>query len=168
MKFNVFYGLHLYISQLVLLFWVISGIWISKFEVWGSTLKLSVYLQLITMGILFLHKFTWCRGLREAKNVMVEIVFNTFIGLNNLFYVSVALLSAPFGELRWVPMKKNPYGSVDLPSLVRNLWASTLFGFLGILVGMVYAPRWAILSSPILISFSLGIPFVYLSSKVVK
>lgn len=167
-KFFVFFGVHRYISELVLLVWAMAGIWISRLTFWGEAVLFNLALELVIMGIIFLHRFTWCRSLKHVQFTFIQVLFSTFVGLNHLFYTSLAVIMFPFKKSQWVPMKKNPYESTDLAFLVRSLWPSTVFGLLCVWISIRYARYWGILSSPMIISFIFGIPFVYFTSKLVN
>lgn len=166
-RFYVFQGIYSYLSNFIFLIWVYAGIFLEKSSLWIDLASTRYLMTAIVMSIVFLHKFAVCRSFKEFGGIFYETVVSTIVNLNSLFYVSLILLKLPFLKTKtWIPMKKIPDETISLTETILNCWPSTLFGIFSCLVAYFYAPTWGICSIPILLSFLLTIPTVYLTSRL--
>lgn len=177
-RFLAFYGVYLYIADIVFLAWVILGllahsfplgelfhievnsIWMGEFT--NAALK---WILLFTLAVVFGHKLAVIRSLRDFAAYLYEIFFSTLVNLNNALYVPFYILVFPFRKLKWKPMSKNPFETVSFRDCAKGLWFGTLIGIGGFYFITHETPHfvWQIL--PFLLCFILSVPLVYLSSK---
>jgi membrane glycosyltransferase len=174
----VFYGIYVYWSHLILLFWLILNAVLADtsrepllFFKSNNTLFFSPFMRqelliglLLTLVVIYGHKFVLLKRFK-LKDIVVEIIFSTLISLNNIYYQTIDILTLPFEGLVWKPMKKDPFSTVTLKQVAENLWPTTAIGFLGLYYGVNLESGWIWLSFPLLISFALSIPVVYWTAR---
>ena len=179
-RFLIFYGIYLYLADIVFFLWVILGLFIHSIYV-GQILNIevdSIWMNLFTnqflngilfftFAVTFLHKFLVIRSLKEVFHYLYEILFSTLVLLNNFFYGPLNLVSLLFRKLGWKPMNKNPFAELRFQDCMKALWPGTLMG-IGILIFCLSKTPYFIWQiTPILVSLILSIPLVYLSGKPV-
>lgn len=177
-RFQAFYGIYLYLSDLVFFLWVILGI-LAHSELTGELIHFEIdsiwfgqytnsilkWVLLFSMGVVFFHKVTILKSLRDFKDYVYELVMSTLITLNNFIYAPLGIVSIPLRKLVWKPMMKNPFASITLKSAAVSLWIGTVFGLLGLYFCMEQTPYFVWQATPILVSLILSIPLVYLTSQ---
>lgn len=183
-RFMTLYPIYTYCVQPLFLLWIISGFF-SNLKVWTPLLVTQRYAFLgaslidmemsshlfITLGILKLHRFVKCKGIREMGLVFVDLLSSLLLCLNNLVFDTIAVLSWVATRkkgMKWIAMPKRINGDIYLIPIVKKLWPSTFLGIIGLTFGWKYSPVWTIVASPFLISFALGIPLTYLTGKQIK
>jgi len=177
-RFLVFYGIYLYLADLVFFFWAIlallahsalmgelihfkiDSIWLGLFT--NSILKMVL---IFTLVVTFFHKIVIVRTLKDLREYAYEVCFSTLVTLNNFFYVPLDILTLPLRKLVWRPMSKNPFQQISLGSALGNLWAGTIFGILGLYFCLEQTPYFVWQASPVLTSLIFSIPAVYLTAK---
>lgn len=177
-RFLAFYGVYLYLADLVFFFWVVLGllshsglagelihyeadsIWMDAVS--NLTLKWTL---IASLTVIYCHKLVIVRSVKDFKNYLFEIIFSTLVTLNNFFYVPLSIALIPFKKLKWQPMNKNPFEKLTLTATVKNLAAGTLLGGLGIYFLTHETPYFIWQITPILLSLILSIPLVYWTSK---
>ncbi|MFH0908044.1 MAG: glycosyltransferase family 2 protein [bacterium] len=165
-RFYVVDGIYSYISSLVFITWVYSGIALEKTDLWIDLASTRYLTTTVMLSIVFLHKLSMCKSIRQCPALLCEIGLSTLISLNNLFYITVAVLKIPFQrKAKWIPMKKNPSETLYFRDVVSHLWPGTLLGIVSIHVAIAYAPTWGVCSIPLLMSMVLSIPVVYLTGQ---
>jgi membrane glycosyltransferase len=179
-RFLTFYGIYLYLADLVFFFWVTLGILahseatgqLIHFEVdsiWlgfytNSTLK---WILLFSVAVIFFHKLTILKNLREVREYGYELVMSTVVTLNNFIYAPLNMLTIPLKKRNWKPMVKDPFVKIDLRRAAKRLWAGTAFGCAGFFFIATNVPYFVWQATPILASLVLSIPAVYLTAKTV-
>ena len=177
-RYLIFYGIYLYLADIVFFLWVILGLFIHSIYA-GQILNIevdSIWLNLFTnqflnsllfftFAVTFLHKFLVIRSFKEVFHYLYEILFSTLVLLNNFFYGPLNLASLLFRKLGWKPMNKNPFAELRLQDCLKALWPGTLIG-----VGILYfclskTPYFIWQMTPILVSLILSIPLVYMTAK---
>jgi membrane glycosyltransferase len=123
-----------------------------------------IAMETIILGIVFLHKFVICRNLKDIVDTIKEIFFSTLICLNNVFYQSLDIAIMMFQNIKWVPMKKDPFESLTMKKTIQTLWPSTILGVVLINFGINNSPYGTFFALPILTSFALSIPVAYATS----
>ena len=177
-RFLVFYGIYLYLADLVFFFWVILGflahsaptgelihfeidsIWMGLF-----TNSLLFGVLLFSFGVILFHKLVLVRTFRDFWEYLYELFFSTLVTLNNFFYVPLDLATLPFRKLAWKPMKKNPFEKVSFWNAAKDLWPGTALGLAGLYFSTHETPYFIWQATPILISLIGSIPSVYLTAK---
>ncbi|MDA9101392.1 glycosyltransferase, partial [Omnitrophica bacterium] len=121
-RFLAFYGIYLYIADLVFFCWVILGV-LAHSNVTGELMHFqvdSIWLGLFTNHILkwtlifsvcviFFHKLPILKSLTEVREYIYELLVSTLITLNNFFYAPLDILSIPLRQVSWIPMAKDPF-----------------------------------------------------------
>ena len=69
-----------------------------------------------------------------------------------------------FQNIKWVPMKKDPFESLTMKKTIQTLWPSTILGVVLINFGINNSPYGTFFALPILTSFALSIPVAYATS----
>ncbi len=176
-RYHIGYCIYSYLAHILLLIWMVSGFFCAS-EIGGQLLSFQRYafvgysmidLELSSMMIgslliMAFHKLVACRSFRDVTNLLSEVLFSTLVALNNVFYVSMDLLTMPFSKFNWKPMKKNPLDSITLAETIKTLLPGTVFGLVCVYLGIKYSVHWLIISSPFVISFVGAIPIVYLTA----
>jgi len=179
-RFFAFYGIYLYLSDLVFFCWVILGILahsaptgeLIHFEIdsiWFQfyTNSLIKWVLFFTMGIIVFHKVVAIKTWREFGQYLYELFFSTLVILNNFLYVPLHIITLPLRKLRWNPMKKNPFAEVRFMDAVKSLWPGTLLGLFGFYFCSQETPYFVWQATPLLISLTFSIPLVYFTAKSV-
>lgn len=173
--------IYMYLKQPLLCIWMMSGFFYD-YKMWHPLLVTqryafllgnSVHLEMgfhfyLTLCIVIGHRFLKCKGLKETSQLFAELVVSFLICLNNIVFDSLAVIRWFLFSKRgmpWVPMQKNDDQQVTLIDATKKLWPTTVIGFIGLVVGWVYSPNWALAAFPFLCSFSLGIPMAYMTAK---
>ncbi|HOW59110.1 MAG TPA: glycosyltransferase [Candidatus Omnitrophota bacterium] len=177
-RFQAFYGIYLYLSDLVFFVWVILGILahseptgeLIHFEIdsiWFGECTNSIlkWILLFSIGVVFFHKVTILRTLRDFKDYFYELVMSSLITLNNFLYAPLDILSIPLRKLAWKPMMKDPFAGIDLKSAAASLWSGTVFGLFGLYFCFEQTPYFVWQATPIFLSLILSIPVVYLTAQ---
>ena len=178
-RFLVLLPIYLYVSQPLLLIWIAIGFGLSSslgplltvqaFALAGSGyvhLEMSSCL-LFTVAIVFGHRFTQCRTVREVSEAMLELAASIVLCLNCILFDSVTVLAALCRRRRvyeWVRAEKQTR-RLKLRAVAAELWLSTVVGVIATAVGVSYAFHWALIASPFLVSFCLGIPAAYWTAQ---
>ncbi|MBW1881363.1 MAG: hypothetical protein JRJ84_23655 [Deltaproteobacteria bacterium] len=118
-----------------------------------------------TIGFVWLHKLRFAGSAREVAVLAREVLITTALLLNGLFYDSVVILLSPWLDRSWRPMAKRSSRDLRFAECFAEMLPSTCFGAVLLAVGVLIAPKWALLTSPILASFLLGSVFVYTTAK---
>lgn len=171
--------IYLYLSQPLLLIWIALGFALSSsvgpflaVQTFASAGSGYVHLEMsscliLTMAIVFGHRFTQCRTLRETGATALELAASIVLCLNCILFDSATVVAALVSRRRgheWVPAEKQNR-PLKLRDVAHELWPSTLFGLTITVAGAVYAFHWALIASPFLVSFCLGIPASYWSAQ---
>jgi membrane glycosyltransferase len=176
-RYHIGYCIYSYIAHILLLVWMVSGFFCAS-QIGGQLLSFQRYafvgysmidLELSSMLIgslliMAFHKLVACRTFRDVTNLLSEVLFSTLVALNNVFYVSMDLITMPFSKFNWKPMKKNPLEGITIYETVKTLLPGTIFGLVCIYLGIKYSVHWLMISSPFIISFVGAIPIVYLTA----
>lgn len=176
-RFYIFHGLYIYLSQPVFFCWILLSIFgnsltfgqflffkpIIFYNKYGINIEMAALAGMI-LGVVFLHKFVIVKDLRDAADILKEIFFSTLICLNNVFYQTLDMLIIFFQKVRWIPMHKDPFEFLSISRAARSLWPSTLLGIGLIAFGINNSTFGTIFALPLLLSFTLSIPVVYLTS----
>jgi len=176
-RFYIFYGLYMYITQAVFLAWIILSL-LGSSLLFGqylffkplifseqNTLNIPMTAMAITiLGTVFFHKFVICRSAEDAIDIVKEIFFSTLICLNNIFYQSLDIITIAFQKLAWKPAEKNPYELLSIKRTVKNFWPSTALGLFMLFFGIINTPYGALFAMPIILSFTLSIPIIYITA----
>ncbi len=176
-RFYLFYGVFMYTSQPIFLSWIIFSVF-GNSTVFGQFLFFKpimgsgmnplfievYYFTIFIIGLVFLHKFLFCKTPKDIMYVIKEIMLSTIISLNNIVYHTIDIIFIAFKKIRWVPMKKDPYGTLTLNKTVRHMWPGTFIGIWLTYFVFNYCPSVTILIFPILISFVSSIPIIYITS----
>lgn len=179
-RFLAFYGIYLYLSDLVFFFWVIFGILVHceltgeliHFEIDSIWFGLCTNDTLLTvfffsMGVVFFHKLAILKSWKDLREYLYELGMSTLITLNNFVYVPLDILSIPLRKLHWKPMAKNPFAEVSFLTAVKSLWIGTAFGLFGVYFCLNYTAYFVWQAAFILASLVFSIPSVYLSAQTV-
>ncbi len=181
MRFYVFYGIYMYVSNIVLFCWTLLNAFLAAPQFAhllifksNNTLFFSPFMRkelliclVATLLIVYLHKMVLLRCVK-AGDILAELFFSTLISLNNVFYQTVNILVLPFKKMSWHPMKKDPHHVVGLKEVIFRLWPTTLLGSLAILYGLKNDSTWLIISLPLLLSFTFCIPVAYWTGQQVQ
>jgi len=177
-RFLAFYGIYLYLGDIVFFLWVLLGLsahstWFGELihfqidTIWLGFFTNSVLKAVLafSMGVIFFHKAVIVRSFDDFRKYLYELLISSLITLNNFFYVPLSIVSQPFKKLIWRPMKKNPFEQVGLLQAAKSLWPGTAFG-----AGLFYfcsheTPYFVWQALPIMGSLLLSIPLVYLTAK---
>ncbi len=178
-RFFVLLPIYLYLSQPLLLIWIAFGFVLSSsvgpllaVQTFASAGSGYVHLEMssclvFTMTIVFGHRFTRCRTLREIGETALELAASIILCLNCIVYDSATVVAALVRRGRryeWVSSEKLNRPQ-RLSGVARELWPSTVLGLAGAAAGIVYARNWALIASPFLMSFCLGIPAAYWTAQ---
>jgi membrane glycosyltransferase len=169
-RFLIFYQIYLHLVPALLCFWMVSAL-CAAFSLNNDLFVAdgnSYVLFCLTCIVLYFHKFTVAQNATDIRRIVKETIFTTVVGLQNVFYGTIDLLSLPFEKLSWKPMAKNPSEQPTLRECVKHLFFGTTVGFAGCLVGFNYAPVWALFALPVLTSLIFSIPSVFLSSRLMR
>lgn len=193
-RFQILRAAYLYLLQPFFLLWIFLGLvgdtpvdgrlvqvvsigpllYIPWFlGLYGGGLGSPVGVSLIWVGLCLL--IVWAHRLpaRGGSNWVFrlsEIFWSTLLYMNNLVYVSAAVLMAPFVALfrppgaYWQPAAKE-YTPVRLSEAIIAMMPSTLLGLFGLWVGWQSNLRWMLAALPVLLSLVLSIPLVYLTAR---
>lgn len=177
-RFLAFYGIYLYVSDIVFFAWVILGLFahsapageLIHFEIdsiWLGLLtnQTLLFLLILSLAVTVFYKLVAVRTLREFGAYLYELFFSTLVTLNNFFYVPLSILAIPLRSLIWRPMKKNPFEEIDLGEAFRKLWSGTTLGLAGTYFCTQLTPYYVWQASPLLLSLSLSIFTVYFTAK---
>lgn len=177
-RFLAFYGLYLYIADVVFFVWVLLGLFahsaptgeLIHFEIdsiWLGLFTNSLLkgILLFSLGVILFHKAVIIRSLRDLREYLYEIFFSTLITLNNFIYVPLDIVTLPLRKLHWKPMKKNPFEKMSFAGAAKKLWPGTLVGLTGLYFCTHETPYFVWQATPILISLIFSIPAVYLTAK---
>lgn len=172
-KFYIFYQCYIYLVHPILLLWSLAGFILSSdwsevslfVERSAEGLKPLIWVLCFTLGTLYVHKFFLSRSWADAKRIAFEVAISTLVSLNNIFYISLDLFTAPFEGVVWKPMSKNPNARVSIIDCAKALIGGTIFGWLTLTCGILYSPYWVPVGFPICLSLILSIPVVYFTSK---
>lgn len=177
-RFLAFYGIYLYLGDIVFFLWVLLGLsahstWFGEIIhfkidlIWLSLFTNSILKAVLTfsMAVTFFHKAVIVRSVDDFRKYFYELLISSLITLNNFFYVPLSIVTQPFKKLMWRPMKKDPFEQVGISQAVKSLWPGTLFG-----AGLLYfctheTPYFVWQALPIMGSLLLSIPLVYLTAK---
>lgn len=179
-RFLAFYGIYLYLSDLVFFYWVILGI-LSHSELTGELIHFEIdsiwmglytnstlkWILIFSIAVVFFHKVTILKSWRDFREYVYELVMSTLITLNNFVYAPLDIVSIPLRKLNWKPMMKDPFAKISFRVTAKNLWLGTAFGALGLLFILMNVHYFIWQATPILASLILSIPAVYLTSKTV-
>ncbi|MBW2255276.1 MAG: glycosyltransferase [Deltaproteobacteria bacterium] len=177
-RFYVFVAIFMYLVQPVLLLWVLLGL-LAHNQLSGSLIATQSVLLggasvvdlemsgvcVATIGFVWLHKLRFAGSAREVAVLAREVLITTALLLNGLFYDSVVILLSPWLDRSWRPMAKRSSRDLRFAECFAEMLPSTCFGAVLLAVGVLIAPKWALLTSPILASFLLGSVFVYTTAK---
>lgn len=178
-RFFVFFAIYAYVSQFLLLMWMIVGLFatllmqprlpgsstLAAFGMCGFVLDGGAMYWPVLL-VVFLHKLPMCRSLGELGESMRELVFSTILFLNNIVYTPIAIALAPFGKGIWRPMQKG--ASQPTPTLWKTLCLmapSLIFGCVLSFIGFRYARGWALSSLPFLLAFVAGPWIAHFTSR---
>ncbi|MBI4397808.1 MAG: hypothetical protein HY586_01630 [Candidatus Omnitrophica bacterium] len=177
-RFLTFYGIYLYLADIVFFLWVILGLLIhSVYAVYILNIEIdSIWYDLYTnsflngilffsFGVAFLNKLLILRSFRDFFRYIYEVLFSTFLLLNNFLYSPLNILSIAFRRPIWKPMSKNPFASVGLWDCVKGLWPGTLLGFGILYFCLEKTPFYVWQITPLLVSLILSIPVVYWTAR---
>jgi len=179
-RFLAFYGIYLYLADLVFLGWVILGL-LSHSSMTGEwihfkidsifmgcfTNRLLQGILFFTFGVIFFHKFVLVRNLSDLRELLYEILLSTLITLNNFLYVPMDILSIPLRKLGWKPMRKDPFAKVTFFQCAKELWPGTALGVV-VAYFMFHSLPYVIWPlAPILVSLIFSIPFVYFTARAI-
>lgn len=177
-RFQAFYGIYLYLADLVFFLWVVLGI-LAHSELTGELIHFEIdsiwfgqctnsilkWVLLFSIGVAFFHKVTILKSWRDFKDYLFELVMSTLITLNSFVYAPLDIVSIPLRKLAWKPMMKNPFARLTLTSTALNLWVGTAFGLFGLYFCLEQTPYFVWQATPILASLILSIPLIYLTSQ---
>lgn len=179
-RFLAFYGIYLYLSDLVFFYWVILGV-LSHSELTGELIHFEIdsiwmglytnstlkWMLLFSIAVVFFHKVTIIKSGGDFQKYLYELVLSTLITLNNFVYAPLDILSIPLKKLNWKPMAKDPFAKISFRMTAKKLWFGTIFGIAGFLFILMNVHYFIWQATPILVSLILSIPVVYLTSKTV-
>ncbi len=180
-RFYAFYGIYVYVSHLVLFFWILFNYFLGDIQFQhllmfesNNTLFFSPYMRkellivlAATLVVIYGHKFVlWKRA--RLMDILSELVFSTLISLNNVYYQSMDILTLPFSGLAWKPMKKDPFSTVTFKQVLRTLWATSVLGLCALFLGFKHSPVWVLVSFPLLVSFTLSVPVAYWTAQPIR
>jgi len=114
--------------------------------------------------VVYLHRFVLLKHCK-FKDIVIDLVFSTLISLNNIYYLTLDILSLPFEGLAWKPMKKDPFSTITLKQTASNLWPTTVLGAVGLLTTFSMPGPELAVSLPLFISFAFSILIVYWTAK---
>jgi membrane glycosyltransferase len=177
-RFFAFYGIYLYLADIVFFLWVILGIlahsapmgelihfeidsiWLGLFT--NSILKWTL---IFSLSVIIFHKLVIVRSWKDFRGYLYELFFSTLIILNNFVYVPMAIATLPFKKIRWLPMKKNPFEGMSFLRAVKSLWPGTIVGLIGLFFCTQETPYFVWQASPLMTSLIFSIPLVYFTAK---
>jgi len=174
-RFLVLLPLYLYLIQPVLLIWIAMGFVLRSaagpflaVQTFASAGSGYVHLEMsscliFTMVIVFGHRFTQCRTLRDIAETALELAASIIVCLNCILFDSTTIIIAmcwPRRGREWIPSEKQNRPP-KLSDVAFRFWPSTLVGLIATAAGLIYASRWTLAALPFLISFCLGIPVAY-------
>ncbi|MFA5160288.1 MAG: glycosyltransferase family 2 protein, partial [Candidatus Omnitrophota bacterium] len=173
-RFLVFFGIYLYVADVVFFLWLILGLLahsclageLIHFEIdsiWlgactNSKLKWAL---LFSVAVVYLHKLVLLKNPKDFKDFLYELVVSTALTLNNVFYTPLDIVSIPLRKLHWKPMAKNPFARVDWRNTVKTLWPGTVAGLFGLYFCLFLTPYFVWPATPLLTSLILSIPVAY-------
>lgn len=180
-RFHAFYGIYLYLSDIVFFFWVILGL-LSHSEVTGELIHFEIdsiwfglytnnvlkWTLLLSLGVVFFHKITILKTAQDFREYVYELCLSTLIMLNNFFYAPLSMLSIPLKKLNWTPMAKDPFAKVSFRNAFKHLWPGTVFGVYGLFFILNYMDYFVWQATPILVSLIMSIPAVFFTSQRVS
>jgi len=183
-RFMALYPIYMYVSQPIFFLWILTGFFLDselagpllvgqKYALLGASyvdLEMGSHL-FVTLFIVIGHRFIKCQSLKEVGAVFIQLVTSLLICLNSIVFDSLAVLEWLVKRQKgmpWVPMKKREGAGIGLSEVVRKLWPTTLLGIAGLVLGFIYSPAWALVASPFLCSFLLGIPIAYLTGRRIE
>ncbi|MCB9800466.1 MAG: glycosyltransferase, partial [Candidatus Omnitrophica bacterium] len=177
-RFLAFYGIYLYLADIVFFFWAIMGvmahsavagelihfqidsIWLGLFT--NSLLK---WILVFSVAVVFCHKFSILRNFKDFREYLYELFASTFLTLNNFIYAPLNLLSLPLKKISWIPMAKDPFAKVCFWNTAKKLWLGTAFGLFGLHFCVFETPYFIWQATPILVCLIVSIPMVYLTAQ---
>ncbi len=180
-RMMLLYPSYLYFSQPLLLAWILSGFFLGTTlgNEWLTTQRYAflgaAYVDLemgthlvLTMAVVFGHRFVQCRSLRDAGALLTELVGSVILCLNGVVYTSLAVgewLVIRVRGREWVPMKKRDE-RLGWRQAAAMLWPTTALGLFGLILGIRYSPDWVLVALPFLVSFTVGIPAAYWTGQI--
>ncbi len=179
-RFLCFYGIYLYVADIVFFFWVILGL-LSHSALTGELIHFQIdsiwmgaftndfakWVLLGSLGVVFFHKLVIVRNLQDFRAYLYELLFSTLVTLNNFLYAPFGIFALPLRKLRWRPMRKNPFEKMSFWNAAKNLWPGTALGLAGLYFLTHETPYFVWQTTPILISLIGSIPSVYLTAKCI-
>lgn len=177
-RFLAFYGIYLYLADIVFFLWVILGLFSHSLvtgelihfkidSIWAGLFTNSIlkWTLLASLAVVFFHKAVILRTWEDCRHWLYELLVSTLVTLNNFIYGPLHILSIPLRKLHWRPMAKNPFARVDLAKTVRALWLGTALGLFGLYFCTKLTPYFVWQATPILVSLIFSIPTVYFTAK---
>jgi membrane glycosyltransferase len=179
-RFLTFYGIYLYMADIVFFFWVLLGL-LAHSAPTGELIHFkidTIFLGLFTnslllsmlafsLGVILFHKVVIVRSLRDLCEYLYELFFSTLVTLNNFFYVPLDILTIPLRKLNWQPMSKNPFEKVRFRDAVMNLWPGTALGLAAFYFCTQETPYFVWQATPVMASLIFSIFTVYSTAKPV-
>jgi len=177
-RFLAFYGIYLYVADLVFIFWLVLGgllhscaagelihfqidsIWLGSFT--NSVLK---WVLIFSIAVVYLHKLSVLRTLKDLREHGYEWALSTLLTLNNSVYTLLDVVGIPLRKLHWRPMRKDPSAGVSFGRVARTLWFGSVAGVYGFYFFMFQTPYFVWQATPILVSLVLSIPVAYGTAK---
>ena len=165
MRFQLYYSSHLFLSHIVFLFWLISGLLVSVEQ---NYLIFHRGANFIASGIvfsgIFLAQFIGSTTTHGIRSRLKHLLFTTLMLANNLVYVSLAVITA-LVPAKWQPMKKNPGAVLSFKECVISLWPSAAAGLGCFVIGARWAQLWLLFSLPIVTGLLLAVPLAWWSGR---
>jgi len=165
MRFQLYYSSHLFLSHIVFLFWLISGLLVSveqNYVVFHQGANLTCG-GIVFSGI-FLAQFIASTTMNGIRSRLKHLLFTTLMLANNLVYVSLAIITA-LVPVKWQPMRKNPGAVLGFKECVISLWPSAAAGLGCFVIGARWALVWLLFSLPIVTGLTLAIPLAWWSGR---
>lgn len=135
----------------------------------GSPVGVSLLWICLCLLLVWAHRLPG-RGDSNWVFRISEIFWSTLLYMNNLVYVSAAVLTAPLIMLSrslrayWQPSGKE-YTPVSLQEATTAMMPGTLLGLFGLWIGWQSNLRWMLAALPVLLSLVASIPLVYFTAK---
>ncbi len=179
-RFLAFYGIYLYLADVVFFFWVMLGL-LSHSALTGELIHFEVNcawlggfanetlrnILILSLAVIYFHKLVLVRSMKDFKHFFFETAFSTLVTLNNFLYVPLHMMAIPFKKLTWRPMKKNPFENLCFKDAVKNLLPGTVLGVMALYFLTHEMPYFVWQVTPLIVSLVLSIPLVYFTSKPV-
>jgi len=165
MRFQLYYSSHLFLSHIVFLFWLISGLLISveqNYLVFHQGANLTCG-GIVFLGI-FLAQFIASTTMNDIRLRLKHLLFTTLMLANNLIYISLAIITVLVPG-KWQPMKKNPGAALSFKECAVSLWPSAVAGLGCFVIGAKWAPVWLLFSLPVVSGLVLAIPLAWWSGR---